>query len=155
MSQKQTSGFKSDVLALGTVAIKSLGIGDMRPRTSENTGSAILNHSGKVTIEVAGERKQFQVSFNATLAHSKTGDPNRLPQTDIDAFLALPPQSLKDLRLEGALADARTFNSGKVGFYFNGKSVVDGHVCQVGCSVTAIGSDIWDNVRPAERPEAR
>jgi hypothetical protein len=154
MSQKQTSGFKSDVLAIGSVALKTLGVGPMSPKLA-SSGSANLNHSGKTTIEVAGEPKQFQVSLNITLAHSKPEDPKRVPQADIDAFLALPPQTLKDLRLESASALARIFNSGKTGFYYNGKCLVDGKACQVGCSVVAVGSDTWDEVRPAERPEAR
>lgn len=154
MSQKTTTGYKSDVLGLGSVKLGALGVGPMEPRTN-STGSVGLNHSGKVAIDVAGERKQFQVSLNITLAHSKPEDPKRIPQADIDAFLALPPQDLKGLRLENALADARVFNSGKVGFYFNGKATLAGKPCQVGCSITAIGSDTWDDDRPAERPAAK
>jgi hypothetical protein len=150
MSKKTTNGFKSDVLALGSVKLGALGVGIMEPRTN-STGSVGLNHSGKVSLDVAGERKMFQVSLNVTLAHSKPEDPKRIPQADIDAFLALPPQDLKSLRLDNALADAREFSSGKVGFYFNGKANVGGKPCQVGCSITAIGSDTWDDQRPAER----
>jgi hypothetical protein len=151
---KQTSGFKSDVLAIGSVALKDLNVVSMRPRLSGNTGSALMNHSGKVSIEVGGELKPFQVSINITLSHSKPGDPARIPQADIDAFLAIPPQTLKMLRLEDAKADARVFNNGKVGFYFNGKNLVDGKSCQVGCSVVAVGSQAWDDQRPMERPGA-
>ncbi len=80
-----------------------------------------------------------------------------MSQETIDAFLALPPQNLKDLGLEHQVADARIFNSGKVGFYLNGKAVVGGNLCQVGCSITAIGSDgeLWVDERPAERPAAK
>jgi hypothetical protein len=156
-AKKETEGYKSDVLGQGSVSLKDLAIGPMSPREF-STGSVGLNHSGKVGLKCGPERYQFQVSLNITLAHSKPGDPKRVSQEDIDAFLALPPQSLKDLGLENAIADARTFSSGKVGFYANTKAVVGGNICQVGCSITAIGSDgdKWVDERPAEKSaEAR
>jgi hypothetical protein len=153
-TKKQTNGFKSDVLNLVAVAMKDLGIAAMSPREF-STGSVGLNHSGKVTIEVAGERKQFQVSLNITLAHSKAGDAKRVSDATRTAFLALPPKSLKDLGLEGALVDARIFSKGSVGFYLNSKCVINGQLCQVGCSITAIGSEEWPSNRPAERPAAQ
>jgi hypothetical protein len=154
-TKKQTSGYKSDVLGVGAVSLKELGIGPMSPRTF-STGSVGLNHSGKASIKCGPDRHQFQVSLNITLAHSKPEDPKRVGQETIDAFLALPPQTLKDLGLESAIAEACTFSTGKVGFYANTKAMVGGNLCQVGCSVTAIGSDgdTWADERPAERKPA-
>ncbi len=157
IAKKETEGYRSDVLNRGSVDLSELGIGSALPVRSFSTGSVGLNHSGKVSLKCGPERYQFQVSLNITLAHSKPGDAKRLSQDVIDAFLALPPQSLKELGIAGQAADARTFSSGKVGFYLNGKCFVGGQLCQVGCSVTAIGSDgdKWADERPAERPEAR
>jgi hypothetical protein len=153
-TKKITNGFKSDVLATVAVAMKELGIVAMVPREF-STGSVGLNHSGKATVKCGTERYACQVSLNITLAHSKAGDPKRVSDAARSAFLALKPMSLKDLGLEGALAEARTFSSGKVGFYLNGKTVIDGQLCQVGCSITCIGSEEWPSDRPAERPAAQ
>lgn len=154
-TKKTTSGYKSDILGMSAVTLKELGIGPMAPREF-STGSVGLNHSGKASLKCGPDRYQFQVSLNITLAHSKPEDPKRVSQATLDAFLALPPQSLKDLGLESAVAQARTFSSGKVGFYANTKAVVGGNLCQVGCSITAIGSDgaEWADERPTERKGA-
>lgn len=151
MSKKQTEGFKSDVLTMGSISLKQLGVGQLEPRTN-STGSVGFNYSGKVNLDVAGESKAFQVSLNVTLAHSKPDDPKRLKDEDIQKFLSLEPQSLKSLKIDQMAATARIFSSGKVGFYANGKCVVSGLALQLGCSVTAIGSDTWDDERPADRP---
>ena len=155
ITKKTTTGFRSDVLNAGGVPMKDLGIGILAPREF-STGSVGLNHSGKAMVKCGEARYNCQVSLNITLAHSKDGDPKRVSDEVRAAFLAGKPMSLKDLGLENALAEARTFNSGKVGFYLNGKCVVGGHLCQVGCSITAIGSDGegWADERPAERPAA-
>lgn len=151
MSKKQTEGFKSDVLTMGSISLKQLGVGAMEPRTN-STGSVGFNHNGKVTLDVAGEPKTFQVSLNVTLAHSKPDDPKRLKDEDIQKFLALEPQTLKSLKIDQTVATARIFASGKCGFYANGKATVAGLALQLSCSVVAIGSDTWDDDRPAERP---
>lgn len=153
-TKKITNGFKSDVLGAVAVAMKDLAIMPMSPREF-STGSVGLNHSGKASVKCGPERYNFQVSLNITLAHSKAGDAQRVSEETRAAFLAGKPLSLKDLGLEGALAEARVFNSGKVGFYLNGKCVIDGRLCQVGCSITAIGSEEWPSDRPAERPAAQ
>jgi hypothetical protein len=154
-TKKQTSGFRSDVLGQVAVAMNALSIGPLYPREF-STGSVGLNHSGKASLKCGPDRYNFQVSLNITLAHSKTDDPKRVSDETRSAFLASKPVTLKDLGLENALAEARTFNSGKVGFYLNSKCMVNGHLCQVGCSITAIGSDgdTWADSRPAERPAA-
>lgn len=155
-TKKQTAGFRSDILGQVAVTMKDLSIGLLSPREF-STGSVGLNHSGKASLKCGPDRYNFQVSLNITLAHSKDGDPKRVSDEIRAAFLASKPVTLKDLGLENALAEARTFNSGKVGFYLNGKCVVNGQLCQVGCSITAIGSDnneTWADSRPAERPAA-
>jgi hypothetical protein len=154
LTKKQTNGFKSDVLATGAVTMKDLGIASMAPREF-STGSVGLNHSGKVTVKCGGTGYVCQVSLNITLAHSRAGDAKRVSDATRESFLALPPKSLKDLGLDGALAEARTFSTGKVGFYLNGKCVIDGQLCQVGCSITCIGSDEWPSERPTERVAAQ
>jgi len=153
MATKKTTGYKSDVLATVAVNLKDLGIGVMEPREF-STGSVGLNHNGKATIKCGAERYPFQVGLNITLAHSKPGDPKRISDEIRAAFLAGKPVTLKDLGLESALCEARVFTSGKVGFNLNAKAMVNGHLCQVGCNVTAIGSEDWDAERPAERPAA-
>jgi hypothetical protein len=152
-TKKQTSGFKSDVLGQVAVTLKDLQITTMSPREN-STGSVGLNHSGKTSLKCGETKYAFQVSLNITVAHSKEGDPKRISDDARAAFLASKPNTLKDLALEGALAEARIFNSGKCGFYFNGKAMVNGQLCQVGCSITAIGSETWDDERPSERPAA-
>lgn len=150
-NRKQT---KSDVLSVGVVALASLGIGEMRPRNF-STGSVGLNHSGKVTIK-CGEAGNVncQVGVNITLAHSKPDDPKFVGNEVKEKFLALNPMTLKDLDLHRSYAPAKTFSSGKVGFFLNGKLTIDGMACQLGVIVTAIGSDQWDD-HPAEQPEAK
>lgn len=151
MATKKTEGFKSDVLNRGSVDLKDLNIGSLQPREF-STGSVGLNHSGKATVKCGPDRHNFQVSLNITVAHSKEGDPKRISDEARAAFLAGKPVTLKELGLENAAAEARTFNSGKVGFYLNTKCMVGGQMCQVGCSITAVGSEEWDAERPAERP---
>jgi hypothetical protein len=150
ISKKQTNGYKSDILGQVSIQLKELNVTSM-PVREFSTGSVGFNHSGKATIKCGPDRYSFQVSLNVTLAHSKDGDPKRVKDEVRASFLALPPHSLADLKLNDALAEARTFNSGKVGFYFNGKALVGGHLCQVGCSITAIGSEDWADERPIER----
>lgn len=155
ITKKQTTGYKSDVLNAGGISMKDLGVGALFPREF-STGSVGLNHSGKVMLKCGEAKYNFQVSLNITLAHSKDGDLKRVNDETRAAFLAGKPKVLKDLGLENAVAASRIFNSGKVGFYLNGKCLVDGQLCQVGCSITAIGSDGkgWSDERPTERPAA-
>jgi len=153
--KRETTGYKSDILGHGDVSLASLEVGALEPREF-STGSVGLNHSGKVAIAIAGVRYNFQVSLNIVVAHSKPDDAKYIGDDRRAAFLGSAPTTLKALGLDTALALARTFNSGKVGFFLNGKTTVNGQPCQVNCSITAIGSDGdgWAAERPPERPTA-
>ena len=141
MATKKTIGSKQNVLDLGSFPLKHLGVGVLSPR-SFSTGSVGYNHSGKVNIKCP-DPKSFQVSLNITMSHSKPGDLKQVPKEVIQNFLDSNPVTLNDLGLSEAMADARLFSSGKVGFYFNGKVNVQGRSFQIGCSITAVGSETW------------
>ena len=142
MSKKQTVGYKSDVLNSKGVKLGELGTQFLAPR-SFSTGSVGLNHNGKVSIGTGDARHLFQVSLNVTLAHSKDGDAKRVDEAVRNGFLALKPLTLTQMGLLDAVAEPHAFTSGKVGYYYSGKTLINGSICQVGCSITAIGSETW------------
>jgi hypothetical protein len=143
--------FKSDILNSAPLSLSNMNIGWLTPRTM-SSGSVGFNYGGKTLLTIGEETVKLQVSLNVTLCHSKPGDTKRVDQDKIDRCLALGSKSLKDFGLNNACAEARSFSSGKVGYYYGGKVMLDGLLFQVGLNVVAVGSDQLDAVRPVERP---
>ena len=125
IAKKVTMGYKGDILGRSALPLSQVVSGTMDPREF-STGSVGFNYNGKASVKCGKESYTCSISLNVTVAHSKAEDPQRISADFRDGILALAPHTLKDLGLEGAEAEARTFTSGKVGFYCNQKTMVNG-----------------------------
>ena len=139
---KITKGNKNDILNSNGVKLSDLNLGPMVPRLN-TTGSVGFNSSGKAQLDCGGTKYNFQVSFNATVSHSKPGDPKQIKGVKIEEFLTLNAHTVDMLGLGYGVAEPKEFSSGNVGYYFNGKTTVKGLSLQVGCNIIAIGSKDW------------
>lgn len=129
-----------DVLNTMLLNMAMLAVGTLAPRKF-STGSVGYHHAGKATIPTtSGKLVRCQVSMSLVLIHSKPSDPKYVGDAMVSEFLASPAITLETLGLAGASLYPKTFKSGNVGWYANGKAHNGAYRFQVSCSVTAIPS---------------
>jgi hypothetical protein len=63
--------------------------------------------------------------------------------TTRSGFVATAKPLAVTLQGNAVTVDIKTFSTGSVGWYHAGKVTIDGVPCQVGITVTAIGSKVW------------
>lgn len=125
---------KAFMLAARPLTLSALGLPMAEPKLFA-TGSVGFYANGKVTIKVGEMLVKCQVGITVTAVKSKEWDDARR-----EAFIvSAKPEAVGDHYYPAP----KEFSTGSVGYYGNGKGTFNGTTCQVGITITAIGSKEW------------